>query len=303
MTPPARTSTSIEPKLVGHSGYLARLAAFRAEALLREQLPPERSMREMAVLCVLEGSRLSQAELGTLLSINRTVMTSVIDTLEADGLVQRQRDPADRRCYALAIRAAGRRELATMRRAVASAEAALLAGLDPRGRRRLVELLRRVQPTPVSDLPDELAGRGCFLLDPAAQCLRARSVQTLQDHGLAPRCVRLLLALEAGQPCTQEQLARSLALTAPSIVGDLDELHTHDLILRERNPADRRAYVLRLSPSGQRYLVEALAAEHASQGALEHELGRAEVHELNTLLTKIAAAFTGNRQPARWPGC
>jgi DNA-binding MarR family transcriptional regulator len=125
----------------------------------------------------------------------------------------------------------------------------------------------------------------------------------LQKHGLAPRCVRLLLALEADQPCPQEQLARSLALAAPSIVGDLDEMHTHDLILRERNPADRRAYVLRLSPSGQRYLADALAVEHAAQRALEQALGRAEVHELNHLLTDLASAPTGNRQPARQPGC
>ncbi|WP_158894641.1 MarR family winged helix-turn-helix transcriptional regulator [Amycolatopsis anabasis] len=289
MTLPARTSASIEPKLVGHSGYLARLAAFRAEALLGEQLPPQRSMRDVAVLCVLEGSRLSQADLGTMLSINRTVMISVIDALEADDLVQRERDPADRRCYALAIRADGLRELATLRRAVDSVEATLLAGLGPRERRRLIELLRQVQPTPASDLPTELTNQACFLLGPAAQFLRARSVQTLREHGLAPRCVRLLLALEADQPCTQEQLARSLTLAAPSIVGDLDELHGNDLILRERNPADRRAYVLRLSPSGQRYLADALAAEHAGQRTLEHELGRAEVHELNSLLTEIAS--------------
>jgi DNA-binding MarR family transcriptional regulator len=127
-----------------------------------------------------------------------------------------------------------------------------------------------------------------FLLEPVAQFLRARSVDTLREHGLAPRCVRLLLTLDTEQPCTQEHLARSLALASPSIVGDLDELHTNGLILRERNPADRRAYVLWLSPAGRRYLAEALSAEDASQRALEREFGRAEVRELNSLLAAIA---------------
>jgi DNA-binding MarR family transcriptional regulator len=121
------TTSTLDARLADHTGSLARLVAVRAEASLRAALPAGRSMRDLAVLAVLAEVPMSQAQLGTLLHVNRTVMISVIDDIEAAGYAQRQRDPADRRRYALQITDEGRAVLPRLRTAAGRAERNLLA--------------------------------------------------------------------------------------------------------------------------------------------------------------------------------
>jgi DNA-binding MarR family transcriptional regulator len=97
----------------------------------------------------------------------------------------------------------------------------------------------------------------------------------------------MLIALDSAQPCTQERLAACMCVTSPAIMPGIDDLHSAGLVLRDRNQADRREHVLRLSGKGQDYLTEALKAEDAAQHDLASELGQAETAELNTLLTSL----------------
>ena len=101
--PPSGAATWIEHRLATNTGYLAHLASLRADQFTRTLLPPGRDTRDLAVLSVLAEGTVSQARLGDLLDVNRTVMITVIDRLERGGLVLRERDPADRRRYALRI--------------------------------------------------------------------------------------------------------------------------------------------------------------------------------------------------------
>lgn len=274
---------ALDPRLADHTSYLARAAVVRAESCLRAALPPGHTLRDLAVLTVLAVRPLSQSQLGTLLHVNRTVMISVIDGIEAAGYACRDRDPADRRRYALRITDEGRAALPRLHAAVTEAEGHLAAP------RRLNELLRRVVPDLVDMLPAELTARTAFLLEHVSQQLRARSEQALTGRGMKPRCVRMLVALDATQPCTQERLAGAMSVAAPTIVGALDELHVNGLIERNRNPSDRREHVLRLSTDGRRYLADALHAEDAEQEHLADRLGAEETEELNTLLAALVA--------------
>lgn len=65
----------------------------------------------------------SQQALSEELRIDRSVMVSVCDDLERAGHVRRERNPADRRSYAVTITDSGRRRLAT-------AQASIPAFLD-----------------------------------------------------------------------------------------------------------------------------------------------------------------------------
>jgi DNA-binding MarR family transcriptional regulator len=65
------------------------------------------------------------------LGIDRTVMTYLLDDLEAAKLVERQPDPADRRSRRVAATAHGREVLADLDARFARAEQHLLAGLSP----------------------------------------------------------------------------------------------------------------------------------------------------------------------------
>jgi DNA-binding MarR family transcriptional regulator len=83
----------------------------------------------------------SQAALAQQLGIDRTVMTYLLDDLEAAGLVARQPDPADRRSRRIAATEHGREALADLDTRFAHAEQRLLAGLAPQARATFRRLL------------------------------------------------------------------------------------------------------------------------------------------------------------------
>ena len=73
----------------------------------------------------------SQAALAQRLGIDRTVMTYLLDDLEAADLVARQPDPLDRRSRRVAATEHGRQVLANLEARFCHAEQHLLAGLAP----------------------------------------------------------------------------------------------------------------------------------------------------------------------------
>ena len=72
----------------------------------------------------------SQLALAHRLGVDRTVMTYLLDDLEAAGLIERRADPADRRARRILATARGRETLADAARRLRAAEDQLLAGLD-----------------------------------------------------------------------------------------------------------------------------------------------------------------------------
>jgi DNA-binding MarR family transcriptional regulator len=86
----------------------------------------------------------SQAVLGRRLSIDRSDMVAVINELERDGLVARDRDEHDRRRNLVRLTAAGTRVLKRLDARVEEAQDALLAPLSAAERRELRRLLTLV---------------------------------------------------------------------------------------------------------------------------------------------------------------
>jgi DNA-binding MarR family transcriptional regulator len=72
----------------------------------------------------------SQLALAHHLGVDRTVMTYLLDDLEAAGLIQRRPDPADRRARQIVATARGTDLLATLDHRLRAAEAQLLAPLQ-----------------------------------------------------------------------------------------------------------------------------------------------------------------------------
>src|SRR5438046_9392684 len=91
---PARQQT-------GRVGQLLFVAAQAAQALATERLEPlGLSPRAWGVLSTLvESGPMTQIELATTLAIDRTAMVSLLDDLEARGLVERVRNPTARRSF------------------------------------------------------------------------------------------------------------------------------------------------------------------------------------------------------------
>ncbi len=102
-------------ELTDHTGYLLRTAFLRIAVVAAESFPPGSHPRDASVIATLQAmGPLSQQQLAASLNVNRTMMVKLIDSLEARGLVDRVRNPADRRAYALEATAAGRQALREM---------------------------------------------------------------------------------------------------------------------------------------------------------------------------------------------
>ncbi|SDP19181.1 DNA-binding transcriptional regulator, MarR family [Actinacidiphila guanduensis] len=105
--------------------------------------------RGYLVLVALAGDREppSQLALAKEVSLDRTVMTYLLDDLEAHNLVTRKPDPRDRRARQVLITDTGRARLAQVRESLGAAEARLLTDLDPTDTEHLRTLLARVAQT------------------------------------------------------------------------------------------------------------------------------------------------------------
>lgn len=86
----------------------------------------------------------SQQTIGEALGIPPSRMVAVIDDLEEHGLVERRRNPADRRAYAVHLTTTGRNRLEEALLLSAAHEEEIAGALDPDDRRLLVSLLERV---------------------------------------------------------------------------------------------------------------------------------------------------------------
>jgi DNA-binding MarR family transcriptional regulator len=76
----------------------------------------------------------SQLALALHLGVDRTVMTYLLDDLEAAGLIERRPDPADRRARQVVATRQGIKLLAALDDRLQTAEAYLLTPLDPKAR-------------------------------------------------------------------------------------------------------------------------------------------------------------------------
>ena len=278
------------PGLTHYTGYLLRRAYARSLDQERACLRDETGMREVAVLATLHhNGPTSQRELGDLLRVNRSVMVKVVDGLEGRGWVVRERNPEDRRSYALRITAAGASALEGAWMDLDRLDQELTAGLDAGERVALARHLRTLLGVaPVLGV-GRLGERTSYLLTFAHQSVRERAMAALGPLGIDPRDFGILSVVSAEQPCSRVLVASRIGVTPPAVQGSIDALVGRGLLQIAANPGDRREHALELTKEGRRILTAARRAASRVQADVTLALGESSEAELRGLLTKLIA--------------
>lgn len=156
---PVGEESELLAELRSSPGLLLAVLGHHAMRRLREaHTGQELSPRQFQLLGLLDADGpVAQQDLVHAMKIDPSILVTLMNPLEADGLLCRAREPVDRRRHLVSLTAKGRRRLIAAARAQREADEQLFAALDDEQREQLRELL--------ITLKESLSGE-C----PAAQC-------------------------------------------------------------------------------------------------------------------------------------
>jgi DNA-binding MarR family transcriptional regulator len=142
----AKRSFRVAKELLQSNVFLlARLGLLAKSRALHELEKEGFDPFDYGVLALLgEGVRDTQATVAAALRLDPSRLVAILDSLEQRGLVERQRDPTDRRRHVVSISKAGKRQLVRLREIVREVEEEFTAPLDAEGRADLHALLLRL---------------------------------------------------------------------------------------------------------------------------------------------------------------
>jgi DNA-binding MarR family transcriptional regulator len=143
---PAKTPLRIPEELTDSPTFLLKRLGFLAkDRAIHAYEELGLSPYHHAVLALLaEGSPETQGAIADALGYDRGQLVGLLDELEEKGLIERRRDPADRRRHTVRVTPAGEQALAEVRTLSAELEDEFLAPLSAEDRAELHRLLARL---------------------------------------------------------------------------------------------------------------------------------------------------------------
>jgi DNA-binding MarR family transcriptional regulator len=157
-TPPI--GGSVVEELGSSAGLLLALLGQEAMRRLRGSLTAhDLKPRQFQILDLLaDRGPIGQRELGDAMAIDHSILVTMLNPLEADGLIERKRSGTDRRRHVVTITPAGERHFASAAQAQREAEDALFAGLTEQQREQLRNLLIALRATSHTEPADDNCG-------------------------------------------------------------------------------------------------------------------------------------------------
>jgi DNA-binding MarR family transcriptional regulator len=135
----------------------------------------------------------------------------------------------------------------------------------------------------MAEHPDRLG----FLLKHAQAGLASITEPALAVIDLDGRQFAVLAQIAERGPIAQQRISEALRVDRTTIVALVDELERKGLAERKRDPNDRRAYAVELTPKGQRTLERALTVVNAAESEFMASLSEADRARLRDLLSRV----------------
>ena len=112
----------------------------------------------------------------------------------------------------------------------------------------------------------------------------------MAKYDLRPVDFSVLSLLKANPNITQKRLSHAINVSPPNLATLLDRLENRALVVRQRNPLDKRSQTLVLTPEGMRMCVKAEKTASELEAEATAALSDAERAQLLGLLQKIFAS-------------
>jgi DNA-binding MarR family transcriptional regulator len=127
-----------------------------------------------------------------------------------------------------------------------------------------------------------------FLLARTGRGAWLRFEQALRPLGLRPRHVVILMELRDRETTTQQALLDDLRFDPGNLVELLNDLEEQGFAERQRDPADRRRHMVRITQRGRARLADAEDALGDSEEEVLASLSQRQREQLRSLLLRIA---------------
>lgn len=111
--------------------------------------------------------------------------------------------------------------------------------------------------------------------------------ERMSEYELRPVDFSIISVLHANPNITQKRLSNAIKVSPPNLAILLDRLEARGLLLRQRNPLDKRSQALMLTPSGDRLARQAEQTVSKLEAEATSALTDAERRRLLALLQKI----------------
>jgi DNA-binding MarR family transcriptional regulator len=141
---------------------------------------------------------------------------------------------------------------------------------------------------PVNRIAQELAESSGFLLARLGVGFKAKAIAAAEEAGFELYDYSVLAILAEGARETQGTIAGVLGVDPSRLVALLDSLEERGLILRQRDPHDRRRHVVSITPAGKRELGKIRTLIRTIQDEYFSALSDDEQKTFHKLLIRLA---------------
>ena len=141
---------------------------------------------------------------------------------------------------------------------------------------------------PVQLIANELANSSGYLLARLGMAFKVQATARAEESGFELYDYSLLAILGEGARETQSTIADALMLDPSRLVALLDSLEQRGLVVRQRDPLDRRRHVVSITDAGRTELARLRAIVHELEEEFFAPLDAASREVLHPLLVQLA---------------